>query len=158
MERDFSILHSIHTGSGGHSASYSVGTGWIFPWSEASGRVADNWPPYIAKVKNTWSNTSKRPHVFMVWCLINDRHNFTFTFQGITWFEELYLLGYNAMHSVESQPTFRRNMSPPSSGSKNKPSNKISVKAGWLAYFSTLLLEVTCSTETSVDFQRTTRR
>jgi hypothetical protein len=34
------------------------------------------------------------------------------------------LLGYNAMQSVESQQTFRRNMSPPSSGSKNKPSKK----------------------------------
>jgi hypothetical protein len=34
---------------------------------------------------------------------------------------EYHLLGYNA---VESQLTFRRNMSPPSSGSKNKPSKK----------------------------------
>jgi hypothetical protein len=31
-------------------------------------------------------------------------------------------LAYNAMQFVESQPTFRRNMSPPSSGSKNNPS------------------------------------
>jgi hypothetical protein len=30
--------------------------------------------------------------------------------------EEFYLLGYNAVKSVECQPTFRRNMSPPSSG------------------------------------------
>jgi hypothetical protein len=30
--------------------------------------------------------------------------------------EELYLLGYNAVRSVESQPTFRRNMSASSSG------------------------------------------
>jgi hypothetical protein len=29
----------------------------------------------------------------------------------------MYLLGYNAMQSVESQPTFRRNMPPPSPGS-----------------------------------------
>jgi hypothetical protein len=28
------------------------------------------------------------------------------------------------MTSIESQPTFRRNMSPPSSGSKDKPSKK----------------------------------
>jgi hypothetical protein len=35
--------------------------------------------------------------------------------------EEYYLLGYNAVYSVERQPTFRRNISPPSSGSKNKP-------------------------------------
>jgi hypothetical protein len=28
-------------------------------------------------------------------------------------YEELYILGYNAMQSVESRPTFRRNMPPP---------------------------------------------
>jgi hypothetical protein len=28
--------------------------------------------------------------------------------------EKFYLLGYNALQSVEIQPTFRRNMSPPS--------------------------------------------
>jgi hypothetical protein len=39
-------------------------------------------------------------------------------------FEEYYLLGYNAVQSVESRPTFRRNLSSPSSGSKNKPIKK----------------------------------
>jgi hypothetical protein len=34
------------------------------------------------------------------------------------------LLGYKAGYSLESQPTFRRNISPPSSGSKNKSSKK----------------------------------
>jgi hypothetical protein len=34
------------------------------------------------------------------------------------WSEEYYLLGNDAVYSVESQPTFRRNISPPSSGSK----------------------------------------
>jgi hypothetical protein len=38
--------------------------------------------------------------------------------------EEFYLLGYNAVYSVESQLMFRRNIAPPSSGSKNKPSKK----------------------------------
>jgi hypothetical protein len=56
--------------------------------------------------------------------------------------EELYLLGYNAVYSDESKPTFRRNMSPPSSGSRNKA----------------LKMEAICSSETSVDFRRTTRR
>jgi hypothetical protein len=36
--------------------------------------------------------------------------------------EEYYLLGYNAVYSVESRPTFRRNISLPSSGSNNKMS------------------------------------
>jgi hypothetical protein len=35
--------------------------------------------------------------------------------------EGFCLLGYNAVHSVESKPTFRRNIWPPSSGSKKKP-------------------------------------
>jgi hypothetical protein len=35
-------------------------------------------------------------------------------------YKELYLLGYNAKLSVESQPKFRRNMSLPSSRLKNK--------------------------------------
>jgi hypothetical protein len=39
--------------------------------------------------------------------------------------EEFRLLGYDAMYSVESQPTFRRNMSPSSSGLKNKPCKKL---------------------------------
>jgi hypothetical protein len=37
-------------------------------------------------------------------------------------YEEFYLMGYNGASS-ESQPTFWRIMSPPSSGSKKKPSN-----------------------------------
>jgi hypothetical protein len=36
--------------------------------------------------------------------------------------EEFYLLGCNAAQSIESQLTFQKNMSPPSSGSKNKQS------------------------------------
>jgi hypothetical protein len=38
--------------------------------------------------------------------------------------KELHLLRYNALQSVQSQPMFRRNMSLPSSGSKNKSSKK----------------------------------
>jgi hypothetical protein len=49
--------------------------------------------------------------------------------------EKYQLLGYNAM-SVECQPTFRRNISPPS---------------------SILKMEAVCSSETSVDTQQTTR-
>jgi hypothetical protein len=34
-------------------------------------------------------------------------------------YEEFYLLGYNVVYSVESQPTFRWNMSPLYSGSSS---------------------------------------
>jgi hypothetical protein len=52
-----------------------------------------------------------------------------------------------------SQPTFRRNISPPSS--------TCHLLSRWfLAHlmFSTLKMEAICSSETPVDFQRTTRR
>jgi hypothetical protein len=39
-------------------------------------------------------------------------------------YEEFYIVGYNVVYSVENQPVFRRNISPQSSGSKNKPSKK----------------------------------
>jgi hypothetical protein len=43
--------------------------------------------------------------------------------------EEFYLLGYNAVWYVESKPTFWRNISPSSSGSKNKTSKKPDTRA-----------------------------
>jgi hypothetical protein len=63
-------------------------------------------------------------------------------------YEELYLLGYNAVYSVESQPTFRRNMSL-SSGLKNIAKQETSMKQ----VASTRKMEAACSSETSVDFQ-----
>jgi hypothetical protein len=39
-------------------------------------------------------------------------------------YQELSPLGYNGMWSTENQTALQRNMSPPSSGSKNKPNNK----------------------------------
>jgi hypothetical protein len=42
--------------------------------------------------------------------------------------EEFCLLGYNALQSGESQTTFLRNISPPYSRSKNRPSKKRELK------------------------------
>jgi hypothetical protein len=42
-------------------------------------------------------------------------------------YEGFYLLGFNAVRCVKSQLMFGRNMSPPSSGWKNKPSSFINV-------------------------------
>jgi hypothetical protein len=69
--------------------------------------------------------------------------------------EEFYLLRYNAMWSVKSQPTFRRNMSPPSFRVCLPPAF---TPVSCSAYSSILKMEATCSSEKSVDFQRTTQR
>jgi hypothetical protein len=58
--------------------------------------------------------------------------------------QDYCLLGYNAVQSVESQPAFWRNMSPPSSGS-----NKPSTIPAW---------KQVASSNTSVDFQWTIQR
>jgi hypothetical protein len=44
------------------------------------GREADHSPPSSAEVKNAWSYTSTPQYVFMTWCLVKHRDNFTFTF------------------------------------------------------------------------------
>jgi hypothetical protein len=44
------------------------------------GREAGHSPPSSAEVKNAWSYTSTPQYVFMAWCLVKHRDNFTFTF------------------------------------------------------------------------------
>jgi hypothetical protein len=53
---------------------------------------------------------------------------------------------------------FRRNISPPSSGLKNKQSKKPAWTQVACSSSSTLKMEAICYSERSVDFQRTTRR
>jgi hypothetical protein len=42
------------------------------------GREADHSPPSSAEVTNAWSYTSTPEYVFIAWCLIKRRDNFTF--------------------------------------------------------------------------------
>jgi hypothetical protein len=48
------------------------------------GREADHSPPSSAEVKNAWRYTSTPQYVFMMWCLVKHRDNFTFTFYGVS--------------------------------------------------------------------------
>jgi hypothetical protein len=50
---DFSVLHSVQTGSGANPASDLMGTGGLFPLGlKRSGRAADHSPQSSAEVKN----------------------------------------------------------------------------------------------------------
>jgi hypothetical protein len=51
-------------------------------------------------------------------------------FERVVKFEEYHLLGYKAVKSVKCQPTFRRNILPPSSESKKQDEQETGMKAG----------------------------
>jgi hypothetical protein len=74
----FSPHHRIQTGSGADPDSYPMGTGSPYFWDKAAGEC--RWPlPSSAEIKNAWSYTSTPQYVFMAWCLVKHRDNFTFT-------------------------------------------------------------------------------
>jgi hypothetical protein len=50
--RNFSFLHSAHTGSGVYIDCYTMGIGCSFPGVTVPGRQADHLSPASAKVKN----------------------------------------------------------------------------------------------------------
>jgi hypothetical protein len=74
------LLILLQIGSGAHPASYPMATGGSFPGVKRPGREADNSPPSSAEVKNARSYTSTPQYVFVAWCLVKHRDNFTFTF------------------------------------------------------------------------------
>jgi hypothetical protein len=76
---NFSLHHCVQKGSGAHLASYPMGTRGSFPGRKAAGSWS--WPlTSSAEVTNAWSYTSTPQYVFMSWCLVKHRDNFTFTF------------------------------------------------------------------------------
>jgi hypothetical protein len=51
--QNFSLLHSVQTGSEAHPAPYTMGTGGLFSLGvKRPGREVDHSPPSSAKVKN----------------------------------------------------------------------------------------------------------
>jgi hypothetical protein len=75
----FSLRQCFRTGSGAHPVSYPTGTMALSSGVKLPGREANHSPPPSAKVKNAWSYICAPPYVFMVWCIIKHRDNFTFT-------------------------------------------------------------------------------
>jgi len=58
--------------------------GALTPGVKRPGREADHSPPCSAEVKKERSYTSAPPYVFMAWCLVKHRDNFTFSFSSMT--------------------------------------------------------------------------
>jgi hypothetical protein len=50
--RDFSLLHGVHTSSGAHPASYTMGIGSSFSGVKPHGREADHSSPSSVEVKD----------------------------------------------------------------------------------------------------------
>jgi hypothetical protein len=67
------------------------------------------------------------------------------------------VIGFASFKKFRDSRRFRRNTSPPSSWPKNKSCKSFSL-VSCSAYSSIMKMEATCSSETSVDFQRTARR
>lgn len=53
--------------------------GGLYPGLKRPGRQSNQSPPSSVKVKNAWRYTST-PCVFMAWCVIKCKENFTWTF------------------------------------------------------------------------------
>jgi hypothetical protein len=75
---NFSLHHRVRNGSEAHPVSYPIGTRGCCLGGESAGCEADHSPPSSAEVKNVWSYTSTPQYVFMAWCLVKHRDNFTF--------------------------------------------------------------------------------
>jgi hypothetical protein len=78
---DFSLLHRFQNSSESHPVFCPLGTRASFPGERRLGREADHSPPSRAEVKNAWCYTSTPQYIFMAWCLVKHRNNFTFTLQ-----------------------------------------------------------------------------
>jgi hypothetical protein len=76
---DYTVVHC----SGAHPASYPMGTGVSFPGVKRPEHEANHSPTAGVEVKNAWSYTSTPQYVFMSWCLVKHRDNFTFTLPHI---------------------------------------------------------------------------
>jgi hypothetical protein len=72
---NFSLQHHVQTGSGAHPTpppiQWVLGVKWL--WHEAG-----HSPPSSGEVKSTWSYICTPHYIFMTWCLVKYKDNFTF--------------------------------------------------------------------------------
>jgi hypothetical protein len=50
----------------------------LVPGVKRPERESGHIPPSVAEVEDTWGHTSTHPYVFLAWCLVKHRDNFTF--------------------------------------------------------------------------------
>jgi hypothetical protein len=77
---NFSLHHRVQNVSGATQHPLQWVQGALSLGIKRPERKADHSPPSSAEVKNAWSYTSTPQYVFMAWCLVKHRENFTFTF------------------------------------------------------------------------------
>jgi hypothetical protein len=83
---------SVSRGTGGKKVEYHCPIQWVQGalslGVKRPRREADHLPPSSVEVKNAWSYTSTPQYVFMAWCLVKHRDNFTLyllhRFEGTT--------------------------------------------------------------------------
>jgi hypothetical protein len=75
---NLSLQNHVQTGSEAHSAYYPMGTGFLSFGSKRSGREADHLPRSSTEVKECVELYIHSPNVFVTWCLVKYRDNFTF--------------------------------------------------------------------------------
>jgi hypothetical protein len=103
--RNFSLHHRIQNGSGAHPASCPMGIKALSLGVKQPGREADNSPPCSAEVKNAWIYTPLPQYVFIAWCSVKHRDNFTFIEMFSIWrylikHEHIYLSVFRSHSSV----------------------------------------------------------
>jgi hypothetical protein len=79
--------------------------GALSPKVERPGRETNHSSPSSAEVKNAWSYTSTLQYVFMEWCLVKHRHNFTF-YPLLTPWNRVPLEKLIVTHLVQKFPAF----------------------------------------------------
>jgi len=76
-QRFSSLRHRIQTGSGSHPACYPMDAAGSIRWGLVTVAWHDHLLPSSAEVKKAWSYILSTPYVYMVWCLVKHRDNFT---------------------------------------------------------------------------------
>jgi hypothetical protein len=93
----FYLRHRFQAGSGARPVSYPTGNRGCYSGGKTAGYEANHSPPSTAEVKNACSCNSTLPFVFLAWCLVKYRDNFTYT--------DTYLILISAVSKHFPSPT-----------------------------------------------------